>query len=246
VFFGKGVLAPGPYGQVLIQIAQDTGWDREIRPTILMGFTYVISAKSPDALKAGKPRIRNLKKAGEQKMAEEIKKESGQEEQSTVETPLEEMTVKELRDMAKNIPELSGVSAMKKDELLAALGKQQAKEGKKDEETSPEKPLDKMTAKELREIALEIPGVTGVHAMKKEQLLDVIKEYKGIEDEGPAKKTKTKRVKPTANVKGLKEKISRLREEQQTARESKNRKKVDLFRRRINRLKKQTRKVAQG
>jgi hypothetical protein len=177
-------------------------------------------------------------------MAEEIKKENGREEQSTVERPMEEMTVKELRDMAKDIPELSGVSAMKKDELLAALGKQQEKEGEKAEETAPEKPLDKMTAKELREIAIEIPEVTGVHAMKKEQLLDVIKKYRGIEDEGPAKKTK--RVKPTASVTDLKEKISRLREEKQTASESKNRKKVDMFRRRINRLKKQTRKVAHG
>ena len=179
-------------------------------------------------------------------MADEIKKEKGEEEQSILETPLEEMTVKQLREIAKDIPDLAGVSAMKKDELLAVLGEQQENEGKKAEETTPEKPVDKMTAKELREIALEIPGVTGVHAMKKEQLLDVIKEYRGIDEEESVKKKKKKRVKPTASVTDLKEKISRLREEKQTARETKNLKTLDMLRRRINRLKKQTRKVAQG
>jgi cell division protein FtsX len=187
-----------------------------------------------------------LKKVGEQDMAEESNKEEGKEKHAALETPLEEMTVKQLREIAKDLPELTGVSAMKKDELLAALEKQRENEGKKAEETAPEKPLDKMTAKELREIALEIPGVTGVHAMKKEQLLDVIRKYRGIEDEGPAKKRKTKRDKPTASVKNLKEKIARLREEKSTAREANDMKKVDVFRRRINRLKKQTRKVAQG
>ena len=32
-----------------------------------------------------------------------------------------------------------------------------------------------MTAKELREIALEIPEIEGVHAMKKEELLAAIR-----------------------------------------------------------------------
>ena len=35
-----------------------------------------------------------------------------------------------------------------------------------------EKPLDKMTVKELREIALEIPDLKGVHGMNKQDLLD--------------------------------------------------------------------------
>jgi hypothetical protein len=179
-------------------------------------------------------------------MAEEIKKEEGREEQLTSETPLEEMPVKELREIAKNVPELTGVSAMKKDELLAVLRKQRENEGKQGEETAPEKPIDKMTAKELRELALEIPGVTGVHAMKKEQLLDAVREYRGIEDEGPAKKRTKKGVKPTVSVKDLKGKIAELRDEKKAAREVKDLKKVDIFRRRINRLKKQTRKVARG
>ena len=43
-----------------------------------------------------------------------------------------------------------------------------------------EKPLDKMTVTELREIALEIPGITGVHGMKKPELLEAVKAAKGI------------------------------------------------------------------
>ena len=38
-----------------------------------------------------------------------------------------------------------------------------------------EKPLDKMTAPELRALAMQL-GFTGVHAMKKEELLGAIKE----------------------------------------------------------------------
>ena len=44
------------------------------------------------------------------------------------------------------------------------------------------KPIEKMTAVELREVAMEIPGVAGAHAMKKEELLPLVKEAWGIED----------------------------------------------------------------
>ncbi len=111
---------------------------------------------------------------------------------------------------------------------------------------APEKPLDKMTAPELREIAKEIPGVTGVHAMKKAELLVTIKEARGIEDKKPAKKTAKKTDKPTAGVKDLKEKILQLRKEKRAARENRDRHKVDILRRRIKRLKRKTRKFAQA
>ncbi|NNL42079.1 MAG: transcription termination factor Rho, partial [Desulfobacterales bacterium] len=42
-----------------------------------------------------------------------------------------------------------------------------------------EKPLDKLTVKELREIAKEIPEITGVHGMNKAELLDAIEKAKG-------------------------------------------------------------------
>ena len=124
-------------------------------------------------------------------------------------------------------------------------------EQENNEETTPkmpefEKPLDKMTAPELKEVAKEIPGLTGVHAMKKADLIDVIKEYYGIEEEVPAKGKKKKAEKRTASLKELKTKIIQLREKKEAARATKDRKNIEILRRRINRLKKQTRKVAQG
>ena len=117
--------------------------------------------------------------------------------------------------------------------------KEEQKEAPKEE-----KPLDKMTAPELREIAKEIPGVEGVHAMKKDQLLEIIKEYRGIKDETP----KRKKVKKVVGIttKQLKEKIAQLKAEKQAAQQARDKKKVDILRRRINRLKKQTRKVAEA
>lgn len=103
------------------------------------------------------------------------------------------------------------------------------------------KSLDKMTAKELREIAIEIPGVAGVHAMKKEELLKIIKEAKGIKDEG--RKRSIKAQKTDVNVGELKKKIRLLKDEKTKARTEKDRKKVEILRRRINRIKKKTRKI---
>jgi hypothetical protein len=114
-----------------------------------------------------------------------------------------------------------------------------------EEEKAPEKPIDKMTATELREIAMGIEGITGVHAMKKEELLKAVKEARGIVDEEPAKKAK-KAPKVEAGVEALKKKIVALKEEKEAARKSKDKKKVDIYRRRINRLKKKTRKAAQA
>ncbi|MBK5102349.1 MAG: hypothetical protein JJE15_15400, partial [Desulfobacteraceae bacterium] len=130
---------------------------------------------------------------------------------------------------------------MKKQEGKSAMEEEIKEQEDQKEEQAVEKPLDKMTAKELREIAKEIPGVTGAHAMKKEQLLVIIKEDRGIKDEEPAKK---KSVKSTLSAKELKEKIAQLKVDKAAAREVWNRKEVNRLRRRINRLKKRTRKVA--
>ena len=113
-------------------------------------------------------------------------------------------------------------------------------------EQAPEKPLDKMTVKELKDIAREIPGVTGATAMKKEELLSIIKEYRGIEDEAPKKSKKKSIPKVPASVKDLKIKIAQLREKKDKAQGDRDRGQVDVLRRRINRMKKQTRKAAQA
>ena len=57
---------------------------------------------------------------------------------------------------------------------------------KKERKEKKEKPLDKMTATELRKYALDLGEISGVHGMNKEELLSAIKQVKGIKDEGQA------------------------------------------------------------
>lgn len=117
----------------------------------------------------------------------------------------------------------------------------------KNDEKQAEKPLDKMTVVELRELAKEeIPGITGVTGMKKDQLLEAIKEARGIKDEAPAKKKKKKIAGPkkVMTVKEMKQEIIRLRVERETLRQEKDKNKLEIIRRRINRLKKLTRRAA--
>jgi len=113
-------------------------------------------------------------------------------------------------------------------------------------EVQEEKPLDKMTSPELKEIAKQIPGVTGVTAMKKDELLALIKEHRGIKDEEPVKKVKKKGVKKEFGVKDLKNKVVQLKEEKIAAQKAKDKKQIDILRRRINRTKKRTRKIAKA
>jgi len=117
---------------------------------------------------------------------------------------------------------------------------QETVQGQQDQ---PEKPLEKMTAPELREIASQLPGVTGVHAMKKGELLAIIKEARGIKDETPAKKRARKAAKGAVTAAEVKKRISQLMLEKQAARESRDGKRVEILRKRINRMKKLSRKV---
>ncbi len=109
--------------------------------------------------------------------------------------------------------------------------------GKK-EKADKEKPLEKMTATELRAVAMEIPGITGAHGMNKEELLAAIKKAKGIED-APSKKNRS-----DASVRNLKAKIRELKKKKAAVAAENNKKMVDILRRRISRLKKRTRKAA--
>lgn len=109
------------------------------------------------------------------------------------------------------------------------MGKKEAKEKK-------EKPFEKMTAKELRELAIGIEGVTGVHVMNKNELIAAIKEAKGIVEE--------KQKKVGTDVRALKAEINELREKKLQAKEAGEKKLVDSLRRRISNLKKKTRREA--
>lgn len=105
---------------------------------------------------------------------------------------------------------------------------------KKDQEKK-EKPLEKMTAKELRELALTLEGIVGVHAMNKSELIAAVKEAKDIVEE---------KSKKAVDVRTIKTKIRQLQEKKAAAKEAGNAKLVDAFRRRISNLKKRSRRAA--
>ena len=105
-----------------------------------------------------------------------------------------------------------------------------------DKKEQKEKPVDKMTVKELREVAKEMPEITGVHGMNKETLLTEIKKAKGIA-EAPKKKS-------SASVKDLKKKIQAVKVLKREALEANDKKKATIYRRKLSRLKKKTRQAA--
>lgn len=100
-----------------------------------------------------------------------------------------------------------------------------------------EKPLEKMTVKELREIALAIPDLTGVHGMNKQDLLSAVKAHRGIVDLKP--KTTGQ------SIKAIKKQIRGLKARKQAmASGDKKRKEAEILRRQLSRLKKKTRRHA--
>lgn len=106
--------------------------------------------------------------------------------------------------------------------------------GKKKEKK--EKPLDRMTAKELREIALKVPDIVGVHGMNKVELLAAVKEARGIVDE--------KAKKSSVSIREIKKEIRELKGSRGDAKAEQDKNKDQVLRRRISRLKKKTRRAA--
>ena len=109
---------------------------------------------------------------------------------------------------------------------------------KKEKKEKKEKPLDRMTAKELREMALGMEGIVGVHAMNKSELVAAIKEAKGIEAEKKRDKS--------GDVRSIKKKIKELRSQKETMKEAGEKDKVQMLRRKISRLKKKTRRATKA
>jgi hypothetical protein len=114
---------------------------------------------------------------------------------------------------------------------------------KKEHREYDEKHLEKLTIKELREIAAELPHEKAIHEMKKEELIAFIKETKGIKDEAPVKKRKhigkIKMTKPE-----LKAKIRALKALRRQMLEAKEQEKSSRLRRQISQLKKKLRRIA--
>lgn len=102
-------------------------------------------------------------------------------------------------------------------------------------EKKKEKAIEKMTIKELRGIALTIPDVQGVHGMNKEELIAIVKKFKGIKEE---------KKKDVASVRELKQKIKEIKLKREEAREKGDKKMLEILRKKISRLKKRTRRLA--
>lgn len=100
-----------------------------------------------------------------------------------------------------------------------------------------DKPLEKHTVKELKEMALALGGISGVTGMKKDELIEAIKKAQGI----PEKKL---REKPVESVLGLKKIIRELRQKREGLKEEDRGKQAFYLKRRISRLKKRTRKLS--
>jgi hypothetical protein len=107
--------------------------------------------------------------------------------------------------------------------------------GKKKKEIK-EKPLEKMTAKELREIGKQITEITGVYGMNKAELISAIKKSRGI-TEGAIKKT-------DSSVREIKKKMRSLKADQEAALNNNDKKLAKIYRRRLTKLKKKTRRAA--
>ncbi len=100
-----------------------------------------------------------------------------------------------------------------------------------------EKQLEKMTVKELKEMALGMGGIAGVTAMKKEELIAAIREAKGL----PVTKT---REKPVDTVLEVKKRIREFRAQREELREAGRSVEAVQLGKKIGRLKKKTRKLA--
>jgi hypothetical protein len=98
------------------------------------------------------------------------------------------------------------------------------------------KPLDKMTAKELRLLVMDkLPQITGATGMDKDELLVNIKSVLGITEE-PGSISPYK-----AQIHDMKRQIRAMRIEKLASTERKQR---DILRRRINKLKKRSRSLS--
>lgn len=103
--------------------------------------------------------------------------------------------------------------------------------------------LEKMTATELREFALKnYPDITGVHAMKKEDLLLAIHQARG--DDVKEMKKEKQRAKVQIDKKELKKQIRLLKAERGKLLQEKNKQAMVQLRKKIKRLKRLTKKTA--
>jgi hypothetical protein len=156
----------------------------------------------------------------------------GPTEEQQEETKVEEEPEKSTEEVAEEIKgEEEPEAPVKEEEKVLAVTPADLK-----------KPLEKMTAKELREVTSGIPELTGVHAMKKEDLLAAIRNAWGIKVEKPPKREKEG--KAAAGVAELKARIHQIKAKRAEAIQKRDKRMARIYRRMINRLKKRSRRAA--
>jgi hypothetical protein len=195
------------------------------------------------------------------------------------EKPLEKMTVKALREIAKEIPEITGVHGMKKEELLVAINEvrgvkaetveaEAVKEETVEAEAVKEETVEAETveAEAVKEETVEAETVEAEavkeeavkeEAVKEEAVKEEAVKEEAVKEEAVEaetvvadtvkadKSTKAKPVKKAVSATGaIKKQIRALKAQRQVALEAQDRKMATVYKRRISRLKKQSRKAA--
>ncbi|HCX90882.1 MAG: Rho termination protein [Deltaproteobacteria bacterium CG_4_9_14_3_um_filter_44_9] len=112
-----------------------------------------------------------------------------------------------------------------------------------------EKDIEKLTVPELREEAKKYSEITGVHAMKKAELIEAIREASGKLKKEKPKKTEPKKDKKATKEKPLKSKadikreLRALKPQKQKALENKDKKALKSLKNRIKKLKRMTKRL---
>lgn len=98
--------------------------------------------------------------------------------------------------------------------------------------------LQKMTVKKLREVALKYPDISGVHGMKKEELIEVLKVVFGIVESADEAKARI-----AAEKSKIKADMKKFKDERDSALASKDNAKLKKARFHIKRLKRELRRA---
>ena len=155
------------------------------------------------------------------------------------EKPLEKMTVKALREIAKEIPEITGAHGMKKEELLVAINEvrgvnAETAETETDQAETAETETGQAETAETETVKAEPVKAEPVKAEPVKA--EPVKADKSI---------KGKAVKKTGSATGeIKKQIKAFKAQRQAALEAQDPKMATVYKRRISRLKKKSRKAA--
>ncbi len=97
------------------------------------------------------------------------------------------------------------------------------------------KEIEKLPTPKLKEEALKIEGLSGVHGMNKEELVKALKKHYGIKEEAKA---------APASQRDLKVKVRDLKAKRAEASAAGDAKRAGILRRRVKRLKRRMRRSA--